>query len=168
MTYLLLTLAMALATMLLAPEAPLSRWLKRILVEGPSGWLSRRKRGEMVLWAAFIVFVIICAWAPDIARGIGMLFAGAADSAPILAALIDGSLTLEILLAAWWAASSGALKMLWRLIRRSLDAVPALLTRTFRTLRRQRERRTRRPTTRKPRKPDDSSSDPAWAGLAFA
>jgi hypothetical protein len=163
MTYVAWTLIAALAVMLLAPQAPLSRWLRRILVEAPAEWLDRRKRGEMVLWAAFAIFIVVCVWAPDIARGIAFLFAGAAESAPILAALLDGSVALEILLAAWFAASSGALKALWRLIRRWADAASSVAVRIVRMIRRQRPRSRRRQSENSTKKPDDSSPEPGFA-----
>jgi hypothetical protein len=170
MTYVAWMLMAAIAVMLLAPHAPISRWLRRMLVEAPAEWMSRRKRGEMVLWAAFVVFIVVCVWAPDIARAIGFLFAGAAESAPVLAALIDGSVALEVLLAAWFAASSGALKALWRLIRGWADAASTAAVRIFRAVRRQRprSRRRKRPGGGSPKKPDDSSPEPDWTGWVFA
>jgi hypothetical protein len=161
MIYLLWTLIAGLAVMLLAPEAPLSRWLKRVLAERPSEWLAGRKR--LALWVMLGLFIVLMVWAPDIARGAAVLFASGADGVPLIVALLDGSVVLEILMAVWLAASS--LKTLWRLIRRGVDAVASLAVRAYRVVHRQRERGARRPTTRKPRKPDDSSSEP---GLAFA
>jgi hypothetical protein len=163
MIYLLWTLAAALAVMLLAPETPITRWLKRTLVEAPSEWLARRKRGQVALWFLLAAFIALCVWAPDVARGAAALFASGADGVPIIVALLDGSVVAEILMAVWLAVN--AFKPLWRLIRRSMNAVASLGAGALRSIRRQRDRGPRRPSARKPRKPDDSSSEP---GLAFA
>jgi hypothetical protein len=166
MTYLLCAFAMALAAMLLAPDAPVSRWLKRLLIEAPSEWLSRRKREQVALWILLAAFIALCVWAPDVARGAAALFASGADGVPIIMALLDGSVVLEILMALWLALNT--FKPLWRLIRRTMDAVASMAPGALRIVRRQHERATRRPAAKKPRKPDDSSSDPAWGSLAFA
>jgi hypothetical protein len=171
MTYLVCAFAMALAAMLLAPEAPLSRWLKRLLVEGPSEWLSRRKREQIALWITFGLFIALCVWAPDVARGFAVLFASGADGMPIILALLDGSVVLEILMALWLLGN--AFKPLWRVIRRAMDGAGSLAANALRIIRRQSARGPRRPTARKPRKPDDSSSGPAnpdsaWGSLGFA
>jgi hypothetical protein len=166
MTYLVCAFVMALAAMRLAPGAPVSRWLKRLLVDAPSEWLSRRKRGQVALWIMLAVFIVVCVWAPDMARGFAALFASGMDGVPIIMALIDGSVVAEILMAVWLVAN--AFKPLWRLIRRSIDAIASLGAAAPGVVRRQRQRGPRRPAAKKPRKPDDSTSEPDWAGLAFA
>jgi hypothetical protein len=166
MTYLVCAFAVALVAMLLAPEAPLSRWLKRLLVEGPSEWLSRRKREQIALWITFGLFIALCVWAPDVARGFAALFASGVDGMPVILALLDGSVVLEILMAVWLVGN--AFKPLWRFIRRAMDTAGAMAASAFRIVRRQRARDRKRPASRKPRKPDDSSSEPGWAGLAVA
>jgi hypothetical protein len=163
MLYLLWTLAAALAVMLLAPETPISRWLKRTLVEAPSKWLSRRKREQVALWVMLGLFIALMVWAPDVARGFAALFASGADGAPIIVALLDGSVLAEILMALWLVLN--AFKPLWRHIRRTMDAIVSMAAGALRIVRRQRARDRKRPASRKPRKPDDSSSEP---GLAFA
>jgi hypothetical protein len=163
MIYLLWTLAAALAVMLLAPEAPMSRWLKRLLVEAPSEWLSRRKREQVALWILLAAFIVLMVWAPDVARGMAVFFASGADGVPIIIALVDGSVVLEILMAVWLVGN--AFKPLGRLIRRAMDGAESLAANALRIVRRQRARDRKRLASRKPRKPDDSSSEP---GLAFA
>ncbi|HEV7691308.1 MAG TPA: hypothetical protein VGO52_10810 [Hyphomonadaceae bacterium] len=166
MTYLVCAFVMALAAMLLAPDAPVSRWLKRLLVERPFEWLGRRKREQIALWILFAAFITLCIWAPDMARGFAALFASGMDGVPIIMALLDGSVMLEILMAVWLVGN--AFKPLWRVIRRAMDAAGSVATNALRIVRRQRARDRKRPASRKPRKPDDSSSEPGWQGLAFA
>jgi len=163
MTYLVCAFAMALAAMLLAPDAPVSRWLRCLLVAGPFEWLSRRKREQIALWILFAAFIALCIWAPDMARGFAALFASGADGVPIIMALLDGSVALEILMAVWLVGN--AFKPLWRLIRKTVDMVTLLAASTLRIISRQRGRDHKRPSSPKPRKPDDSASEP---GLAFA
>src|SRR5262245_15904754 len=101
MTFVIWAFAVAIAAMLLAPDAPFSRWLKRLLVEGPSEWLARRKRGQVALWVMLALFIVLTVWAPDVARGFAALFASGADGVPVIMALLDGSVVMEILMALW-------------------------------------------------------------------
>jgi hypothetical protein len=147
----------AIAVMAAFPEAPVSRFLRRCLVEAPAAWLEGLTlRSFAFSLLALLAMVIVLAAAPEAAA---MFFALGADAA-----------ALELLAALWLASTVGSLRSLWRGVMRLASRLARLAGRTVVLARRTLPRpRRRRLGDKPPRRPDDSRPEPRFAGrLAWA
>lgn len=141
----------AIVVMAFFPATPAARWLRRNLIEAPTAFLDRQKPAKVIAWTLIIgLALLILVVEPRLA----MALAGVGDLTPFVAALVDGSVALEVMVAVWLAVSSGAAKALWRLTVRVSSLISVISRRLVRAARARSSRRANKPSV-KPKLPSD-------------
>lgn len=147
-------LLLAMATIAIAPDLPISRKFRSWLVDRPVRWLADASPAKIALkLSSFLLLIVLAVAAPELV----MLSGALADAAMV-----------EVLLAVWLAATFGGLRGAWRRVLHLASRAASLMRRTTLALRRARPRTRRKPAERQPPDHDDASRPPFGAGLALA
>jgi hypothetical protein len=141
---------------LIAPDTPIGRFLHRLLVEGPAAWLSRIKRGHVLLALALAGITGVAMW---LMGGDGLVALGmAAPEISSWIAMFEVTTWIDVVVAIALASSAIRVRMVATQIRARLSRW------TVRSgARTVRARKKRRPVRPAPSNDDDARPRERWA-----